>query len=187
LTRALQVGLNATGSVLPRRAQIKCPSPGRFLHGRGFSLRLGLEMRVHLVEATKDDQTEYWAEATHREDAIAAVRSQVHPDWKLVLTERRLALTMRRNTVRKLGQLCVPAHPRAQTPAGYTTMATTAPRTSASSCAGGCASCNPKDLFLGEGARFLVEQLKRRQAHIHDFHLAERGRLSGRHGHCGGC
>jgi hypothetical protein len=59
-------------------------------------------MRVHVVEATKDDQTDYWAAATHREDAIAAVRSQVHPDWKLVLTERRLVLTIRRNIVRKL-------------------------------------------------------------------------------------
>jgi hypothetical protein len=67
-----------------------------------------MEMRVHVVEATKDDQTECWAAATHREDAIAAVQSQVHPDWRLVLTDRRLTrervaeLKMPRNNVRKL-------------------------------------------------------------------------------------
>jgi hypothetical protein len=63
---------------------------------------------VHVVEATKDGVTEYWAVTTHREDAVAAVRSQLHSDWYLVLTERRLTrkqraeLKMPQNSVRKL-------------------------------------------------------------------------------------
>jgi hypothetical protein len=71
-------------------------------------MRKAFARGVHVVEATKDGVTEYWAAATHREDAIAAVRSQVVQDWSLVLTERRLTreqfaeLKMRRNSVRKL-------------------------------------------------------------------------------------
>jgi hypothetical protein len=63
---------------------------------------------VHVVEATKDGQTEYWAAATHREDAITAVRCLVDPDWDLVVTERRLTrkkcaeLKMRHNSAREL-------------------------------------------------------------------------------------
>jgi hypothetical protein len=63
---------------------------------------------IHVVMAMKDGVTEYWAVATHRDDAIAAIRSQVHPDWILVLTERRLTreqvveLKLRHNSVRKL-------------------------------------------------------------------------------------
>jgi hypothetical protein len=70
-----------------------------------------------LVEAEKDGQTEYWAAATHRDDAIVAVGTQTGPDWKLVLTERRLTgkeaakLKMGHNSVRKLN-----AAPRGDAP-----------------------------------------------------------------------
>jgi hypothetical protein len=71
-------------------------------------MRKAFARGVHVVETTKDGVTEYWAAATHRCDAVAAVRNQVQPDWSLVLTERRLTreqfveLKMRRNSVRKL-------------------------------------------------------------------------------------
>jgi hypothetical protein len=71
-------------------------------------MRRAFARGVHVVEATKDGVTEYWAAATHRCDAVAAVSSQVDPDWSLVLTECRLTrgqfaeLKMPHNSVRKL-------------------------------------------------------------------------------------
>jgi hypothetical protein len=61
-----------------------------------------------VVEATKNGQIEYWAVATHRDDALAVVRGQTSSDWNLILTERRLTheqaveLKMMHNTVLKL-------------------------------------------------------------------------------------
>src|SRR6185437_2499340 len=63
---------------------------------------------AHVVEATKDGQTEYWAVATHRDDALVVVGSQMSSDWNLVLTERFLTgkqvadLRLMHNSVRKL-------------------------------------------------------------------------------------
>jgi hypothetical protein len=63
---------------------------------------------AYLVEATKDGQIEYWAAATHPDDALTVIRSQTPPDWNLVLTERRLThkqaaeLKMMHNTILKL-------------------------------------------------------------------------------------
>jgi hypothetical protein len=63
---------------------------------------------AYVVEATKDGQTEYWAVAAHRDDALIIVRTQTPPDWNLVLTERRLThkqateLKIMHNTVREL-------------------------------------------------------------------------------------
>jgi hypothetical protein len=63
---------------------------------------------AYVVEATKNGQTEYWAAATHRDDALAVVRTQTSPDWNLVLTTRCLMrkqaaeLKMMHNTVLKL-------------------------------------------------------------------------------------
>ena len=75
---------------------------------RFAEMRNAFARNVHVVEATKDGQTEYWAAATHRDDTVVAVLSQVYPDCDLVLTERRLTrkqraeLKMPRNSVRKL-------------------------------------------------------------------------------------
>src|SRR5262245_26742914 len=44
---------------------------------------------AHVVEATKNGETEYWVVTTHRDDALTVVGSQVDHDWNLVLTERR--------------------------------------------------------------------------------------------------
>lgn len=64
--------------------------------------------RAHVVQATKDGQTEYWAAASHRDDALALVGSQTPSDWNLLLTERCLKgeqaadLKMMHDSVRKL-------------------------------------------------------------------------------------
>jgi hypothetical protein len=63
---------------------------------------------AHVVEAIKDGQIEYWAAATHRDDALTVVDSQTSPDWGLVVTEHCLSreqaaeLKMMHNTVLKL-------------------------------------------------------------------------------------
>jgi hypothetical protein len=63
---------------------------------------------VHVVAATKDGKTEYWAATTLRVDAIVAVRHVIGPGWTLALTERRLtpeqiaALKMHPNSVCQL-------------------------------------------------------------------------------------
>ena len=63
---------------------------------------------IYVVEATKDGTLEYWAAATLRENAIAAVAKQVGPEWIVRLTEQRLTnqrlsiLKMLPNSVRKL-------------------------------------------------------------------------------------
>ena len=63
---------------------------------------------IYVVEAKKDDVTEYWAAATLQEDAVAAVEKELGPGWIATLTDRRLTsqrlslLKMRPNTVRKL-------------------------------------------------------------------------------------
>jgi hypothetical protein len=73
---------------------------------------------AHVVEARKGGQTEFWAAATHRDDALTAIASQTPPDWILVLTERCLTgeqaadLKMRHNSVRKLDATPGPAAPR---------------------------------------------------------------------------
>lgn len=59
---------------------------------------------IHIVAATRDGRTEYWAAATIRANAVDAVRQQI-----VALTERRLTpekvaeLKMRPNSVRQLG------------------------------------------------------------------------------------
>jgi hypothetical protein len=74
---------------------------------------------AYLVEATKDGQIEYWAAATHPDDALTVVRSQTPPDWNLVLTERRLThkqaaeLKMTHNTILKLEAASESGCPRA--------------------------------------------------------------------------
>lgn len=45
---------------------------------------------IHVVEATKEGKTEYWAAAVPESQALDAVRQQVAPGWKLSLTQRRL-------------------------------------------------------------------------------------------------
>jgi hypothetical protein len=63
---------------------------------------------IYVVEALKDGEVEYWAAATLREKAVAAVAKQVGPDWTVTLTKQRLTnqrlsvLRMLPNTVRKL-------------------------------------------------------------------------------------
>jgi hypothetical protein len=63
---------------------------------------------IYVVQAKKDDETEYWAAATIKEKAIAAVEQELGPGWTVTLTERRLTgqrlskLRMRPNSVQRL-------------------------------------------------------------------------------------
>jgi hypothetical protein len=61
-----------------------------------------------VAAVSEDGYTEYWAAAVPPHEAVEAVRSMVHPDRKLTLTERRLParlvaeLKLRPGSVRKL-------------------------------------------------------------------------------------
>ena len=63
---------------------------------------------IYVVAATKDGTTEYWAVATVRDEAVAAVLRELPSGWSAIVTDRRLstqriaALKMRPNSVRKL-------------------------------------------------------------------------------------
>jgi hypothetical protein len=63
---------------------------------------------VYIVATTNGREKADWAAAVPREQAVAAVESQLAPGWTAMLTERRLtpgqveALKMRVNSVRKL-------------------------------------------------------------------------------------
>jgi hypothetical protein len=64
---------------------------------------------IFVVVAKKDSAIEYWAAATIREKAVAAVEKELLPGWTATLTRRRLTthsatrlLKMRPNSVRKL-------------------------------------------------------------------------------------
>lgn len=67
--------------------------------------------RVYVVAATKDGQTEFWAAATPRARAAAAVQRLLPLGWTAFITGWRLTprkvaeLSMRTNSVRKLEQL----------------------------------------------------------------------------------
>jgi hypothetical protein len=64
---------------------------------------------IYVVQATKGHQVEYWAAATIREKAVAAVEKELGGGWTLVLTDRRLTgqrlsrLGLRPNSVQRLG------------------------------------------------------------------------------------
>jgi hypothetical protein len=47
---------------------------------------------IYVVRATKADRTEYWAAATVRDGAAAAVARQLPADWTVTLTDRRLTM-----------------------------------------------------------------------------------------------
>ena len=63
---------------------------------------------IYVVQAKRDDQIEYWAAATIKEKAVAAVEKELGPGWTVTLTDRRLTgqrlskLRMRPNSVQKL-------------------------------------------------------------------------------------
>jgi hypothetical protein len=63
---------------------------------------------ICIVVAKKDNTIEYWAAATVRDKAVAAVEKELPPGWTVRLTRRHLTtqratrLNMRRNSVRKL-------------------------------------------------------------------------------------
>ena len=63
---------------------------------------------IYVVQAKRDDQIEYWAAATIKEKAVAAVEKELGPGWIVALTDRRLTgqrlskLRMCPNTVQKL-------------------------------------------------------------------------------------
>ena len=67
--------------------------------------------RVYVVAATKDGQTEFWAAATPRARAAAAVQRLLPLGWTAFATGWRLTpgkvaeLSMHINSVRKLDQL----------------------------------------------------------------------------------
>jgi hypothetical protein len=74
-------------------------------------MRMGRHLvgTIYVVEAKKEAVTEFWAAATLREDAVAAVEKELGPGWIVSLTDRRLTghrrsqLKMHPNSVRKLG------------------------------------------------------------------------------------
>lgn len=63
---------------------------------------------IYVVQATKGDQIEYWAAATIREKAVAAVEKELGEGWTVRLTDRRLTgqrlskLRLRPNGVQRL-------------------------------------------------------------------------------------
>ena len=63
---------------------------------------------IYVVQAIKGDQTEYWAAATIREKAVAAVEKELGAGWSVTLTDRRLTgqrlskLRLRPNSVQRL-------------------------------------------------------------------------------------
>jgi hypothetical protein len=63
---------------------------------------------IHVIAATKDGKTEYWAAATRREHAVDEVRKALPPGWNATFTERRISvetarqLKMQRMSVSKL-------------------------------------------------------------------------------------
>jgi hypothetical protein len=65
---------------------------------------------IYVVAATKDGKTEYWAAATVRAEAVAAVERQLTSEWTVTLTDRRLtsqkikALKLRPNAVCQLSE-----------------------------------------------------------------------------------
>ena len=71
-------------------------------------MRIALAPDIYVVVAKKDNAIEYWAAATVREKAVAAVEKELPPGWSATLTRRRLTthratkLKMRPNSVRKL-------------------------------------------------------------------------------------
>jgi GTPase Era involved in 16S rRNA processing len=60
---------------------------------------------IYVVAATFDGKTEYWAAATIRENALAAVWRELPPGWNVTLTDWQLtpqkikALKLRPNAV----------------------------------------------------------------------------------------
>lgn len=65
--------------------------------------------RIYVVAATTGNKTEFWAAATRRNDALAAVQQLLAPRWTAVAVmdwrltpERAAALKLRRNSVCKL-------------------------------------------------------------------------------------
>ena len=45
---------------------------------------------VHVVTAIRAGETEYWAVASSRDEAVALVQSKIGPLWKAYLSARRL-------------------------------------------------------------------------------------------------
>jgi hypothetical protein len=83
------------------------------LAGQGIIGLMGIKYAsgVYIVAATKVYRTDYWAVATRREKAVAAVQQLLEPVWTVTLTERRITpkqlerLKLRPNGVRKLGYM----------------------------------------------------------------------------------
>jgi hypothetical protein len=63
---------------------------------------------IHVVAATKDGRTEYWAASVPESRALEEVRQKIPAGWHLSLTNKRLStakaagLKMRLNSVRQL-------------------------------------------------------------------------------------
>jgi hypothetical protein len=63
---------------------------------------------IYVVQAKKGNTIEYWAAATIKEKAVAAVEKELGPGWSGTLTDRRLTgqrlskLRMLPNSVQKL-------------------------------------------------------------------------------------
>jgi hypothetical protein len=71
-------------------------------------MRITIAPDIYVVVAKKDTTIEYWAAATVREEAVAAVEKELLPGWTATLTRRHLTthratrLKMGRHSVRKL-------------------------------------------------------------------------------------
>jgi hypothetical protein len=55
------------------------------------AMRRRLVSGIYVVQAKRDRVVEYWAAATLRENAVAAIEKVLGPGWIVTLTDRRLA------------------------------------------------------------------------------------------------
>lgn len=66
---------------------------------------------IYVIAVTKGGKREYWAAATIREEAVAAVQRELPPGWIATITDQRITsqtiknLKMRPNSVRKCKKL----------------------------------------------------------------------------------
>jgi hypothetical protein len=97
-------GTDAPACRLLTRIGLAALATRRIFGLMGSSLAEG----VYVVVATGHGETEYWAAATSREEAVAAVQGQLPPDWTVKLTvsritvERAASLNLQPNGVKQL-------------------------------------------------------------------------------------
>jgi len=99
----------ALPALIDRFASRSIGSNDYFFHELKFAgMRNGFARAVYVVTATKNGRTEFWAVATPRHRAAAAVQRVLPPGWRIMFLGWQLsptkvaALKMSANSVRKL-------------------------------------------------------------------------------------